>query len=80
MNFLNFILTRQLVLNKTDDSARANKLGLLTSFIPGTWGMMMGVLLAQNEEPPKRVESNGTTGVPAAGRTLPAGKSGASPS
>lgn len=82
MNFLNFILTRQLVLNKTDNSARANQLGLLTSFLPGTMGMMMGVLLAEREEPPSRL-TNGESSPkdpPTTSRSLPAGKPGASPS
>jgi len=82
MNFFNFILTRQLVLNKTEDSARANQLGLLTSFIPGSWGMMMGVMLASREEPPSRL-SNGEASskdVPTTGRSLTAGKPGTSPS
>ena len=31
MNFFNFLLTRQLVVNKTGDKTRANELGMLTS-------------------------------------------------
>lgn len=66
MNFFNFLLTRQLVVNKTGDKTRANELGMLTSFIPGNWGMMMGVLLADREEaPPPTRSSNGVDGRPA---------------
>ena len=77
-------MTRQLVLNKTDDAARANKIGLLTSFIPGTWGMMMGVMLADREEAP--LPSGNGEGPkdpkdpPPTGRSLSAGKPGVSPS
>lgn len=81
MNFFNFILTRQLVLKKTDDEARANKLGLLTSFMPGTLGMMMGVVLAEREEAPAKLSPNGE--VPngtTASRSLPAGKAPVRPS
>lgn len=82
MNLFNFILTRQLVLNKTDDAARANKIGLLTSFIPGTWGMMMGVMLADREAAGTYETNNGE--VPktpsAAGRSLTAGKPSVNPS
>lgn len=82
MNLFNFILTRQLVLNKTEDAARANKLGLLTSMIPGTLGMMMGVMLAEREEAPPARPSNGggSKDPPPTGRSLSAGKAGVSPS
>jgi hypothetical protein len=53
MNFFNFFITRKLVEDKTGDRDRANKLGLLTSMIPGPMGMMMGVMLADREEAPK---------------------------
>lgn len=77
MNFFNFILTRQIVLNKTDDADRANKLGLLTSFLPGPWGMMMGVVLAGREEPPAKLRSTAehSKGPPAARRSPPSRKS-----
>ena len=66
MNFFNFLLTRQLVVNKTGDTSRANQLGLLTSFIPGNWGMMMGLLLADREEKPAPTRNpNGVDGRPA---------------
>ena len=82
MNFFNFILTRQIVLNKTDDADRANKLGLLTSFLPGPWGMMMGVVLASREEAPAKLSSSADPPkeTPAPGRSLPAGKSSVAPS
>lgn len=66
MNFFNFMLTRQLVVNKTGDTSRANQIGMLTSFIPGSWGMMMGMLLADREEaPPPTRNPNGVDGRPA---------------
>jgi hypothetical protein len=72
MNFFNFLVTRQLVMNKTGDPSRANQLGMLTGFIPGTWGMMMGMLLADREEaPPPPRNPNGVDGRPA---ELPSGQ------
>ena len=66
MNFFNFLLTRQLVVNKTGDTSRANQLGMLTSFIPGNWGMMMGMLLADREEAPAPARNpDGVDGRPA---------------
>jgi hypothetical protein len=63
VNFFNFMITRQLVVNKTGDTSRANQLGMLTSFIPGTWGMMMGMLLADREEAAKP-RAGGANGEP----------------
>jgi len=63
VNFFNFLLTRQIVINRTGDSDRANKLAMMTSFIPGQWGMLMGVLLAEREEvpvPPTRPHEGAT--------------------
>jgi uncharacterized membrane protein YgcG len=81
MNFFNFLLTRQLVLDKTGDADRANKLGMLTSLVPGPWGMLMGVVLADREEAAKRDDrqtpGGGSTG---GGSTGPQGGSGASSS
>jgi hypothetical protein len=75
MNFMNFLLTRQLVLKKTDDESRANKLGMLTSFLPGPWGMMMGVLLADREEAPAPAKDSDPKDHPSEprGRSLPRG-------
>jgi hypothetical protein len=59
MNFMNFLLTRQLVVNRTGDTNRANQLGMLTSFMPGPWGMMMGVVLANREQAPTSKDDGG---------------------
>jgi hypothetical protein len=52
MNFWTFLITRQAVLNKTEDKDRANQLAMLSSFMPGTMGMMMGLVLANREQAP----------------------------
>lgn len=49
MNLFAFMVTRQLVVNRTGDTQRATRLGLLTSMMPGPWGMMLGVVLADRE-------------------------------
>ena len=76
MNIFNFLITRQLVQNKTGDTDRANKLGLMTSFIPGPWGMMMGVLLADREQPAKPASNGETKDTPTVTRSLPGPSSG----
>lgn len=49
MNLFAFVVTRQLVMNRTGDTQRANRLGLLTGMMPGPWGMMMGMVMAERE-------------------------------
>lgn len=53
MNLFAFMVTRQLVVNKTGDPQRANRLGLLTSMVPGPWGMMLGMVVANREPAPQ---------------------------
>jgi hypothetical protein len=71
MNFFNFFITRKLVEDKTGDRDRANKLGLLTSMIPGPMGMMMGVLLADREQAAPRRDDSMDGKEPLVSRALP---------
>lgn len=72
MNFLNFLLTRTLVENRTGNADRANQLGLVTSLMPGNLGLLLGVMLANNEPVPSKTDTRGTTNIASApARSLP---------
>jgi|SoiMethySBSTD1v2_1073268.scaffolds.fasta_scaffold5470229_2 hypothetical protein len=52
INFMNFALTMALLQRKGVSSQRATELGLLSSFVPGPMGLIVGVLAADREAPP----------------------------
>ena len=52
MNIFSFLITKTLVENRTGNSQRASLLGFLASYIPGNQGLLMGILLANNEQAP----------------------------
>jgi hypothetical protein len=64
-NPLTLFLTKFLAERENVSSQRALELGLVTSFIPGNAGLLLGVVAARREAPQSRTGTTDVTGTPA---------------
>jgi hypothetical protein len=67
---MKFIVVGKLAEDRGIEKARARKLGLIAGMIPGTMGLMLGIIMARRETPPPPPSNEDASANRGSGRNL----------